>query len=495
MSKIFKNRALPLAIILAFFYAFSDTWAALFKMWSNYGRGYDHGFLLLAICLYLARKIHQEKQAQLLGDQTKVLPLLALFILCLTWLAANLIGVAVAQEMLLPMIVLCIIASYAGLRHALLFAFPVLFIYLALPFWDEATVPTLQALTIHAVQFFIRLSGLTAHIYSNYVQIPYGTFEIADSCAGMRYMLIALTLTILHGYLSYNTLFARTLFILWGLLLSLLANWIRVYLIILIGYKTQMQSSIVGDHEMFGWLIFGVTLAPLFLMTPFFARFDKAKTTTNIEQQSTVYPAESKRKKISVGISIIFILLLTKALSFLPEIYNNNIQLEPLPSSVSAWRKSEIAPNWNPTFKNPSSFANTLYSNNQDNISVHLYFYATDHEGAELVSSDNKVVTRPWKIIEQNNVNLAEKGLVMRVIASNNKEKKLIYYWYKINHYQAISPVKVKLYQLVGYFTGSPSGSFIAISKNCEPSDADCKNAQTAIEDFIIQLSTRYKGI
>lgn len=495
MSDALKNRALPLAIILAFFYTFSDTWAALFKMWSNYGRGYDHGFLLLGICIYLARKIHQEKHAQLVGDQTNVLPLFALFILCLMWLAANLIGIAIAQEMVLPVIVLCIVASYAGFRHVRLFVFPVLFIYLAIPFWDEATVPALQALTVHAVQFFIHLSGLTAHIYSNYVQIPYGTFEIANSCAGMRYMLIALTLTILHGYLSYNTLFARILFILWGLFLSLLANWIRVYLIILIGYKTQMQSSVVNDHEMFGWLVFSVTLAPLFLMTPFFARFDKPKEATATAQQSDIDPVEGKRKKISIGISIIFILLLTKLLSFLPAIYNNDIQLEPFPDSVGAWQKSEVVPDWNPTFKNPSAFANTLYSKDQDKISTHLYFYATNREGAELASSDNKVITRPWKIIEQNNFNLAEKGLVTRVTTSNNKEKKLIYYWYKINHYQAVSPIKVKLYQLMGYFTGSPSGSFIAISKNCEQSDTDCKNAQTTLEDFITQLAAHYEDI
>lgn len=499
MSNALKQNVLPLGLAVIFYYTFSATWHELFLMWSNYGRGYDHGFLLLAVCVYLAHRIYQEKRSLLADDQTRILPLFFLAALSLTWLSAYLMSIAVIQEILLPLIVLTMVAAFYGYQHTKVFAFPILFIYLALPIWDEVTVPTLQALTIAAVQFFIKLTGLTAHVYRNYVQIPSGTFEIANSCAGMRYMLIALTLTLLQAYLSFTGLLARALFLLWGLFLSLLANWIRVYLIILIGYKTEMQSSIVGDHEMFGWLVFAVTMAPLFFMTNFFARFDRMRinktpnTSMNASIEKTTYIHNKNQTKI--GLSIVFILLLSKGLTFLPTLYNDKIQLAALPMAIEDWQNTTPATEWQPDFKNADAIIEGIYRNNQNDISVHIYAYATNQEDAELVSSTNKIASKPWNILEQTQTDLAKLGSVIKALVSDGKQKRLVYAWYKVNQFRETQPVKIKLYQLLGYVSGSPSGRFIAVSIDCSPADDRCQRAQESLDQFTMQLVTHYDGI
>lgn len=498
MPNTLKNHVLALSLVVLFCYAFSSTGYELYLMWTNYGRGYDHGFLLLAVCLYLAQRIYREKNSVLAVDQSRVLPLFFLIAFNLSWLAAYLMSIAVVQELLLPLILLTLVSAFYGYRHARLFAFPILFIYLALPIWDEVTVPTLQAMTVAAVQFFIKLTGLTAHVYSNYVQIPWGTFEIANSCAGMRYMLIAMTITVLQAYLSYSGFLARALFFLWGLFLSLLANWIRVYLIILIGYKTQMQSSIVGDHEMFGWLVFAITMAPLFLMTNYFARFDRAARN---KQDSTMAPELTETSthhpktgnKTRIGISIALILLLTKGLTFLPEIYNNTVKLASLPVELGTWQQNHQALKWRPDFKNADQVLEMPYSDGLDNISVHIYTYAKNSENAELVSSNNKIASKPWGILEQNPFVLSPLGPVMKVLVDNKKgEKRLIYAWYKVNQYRETRAIKVKLYQLLGYVSGSPWGRFIAISINCASTDTGCQQAQNKLETFTTQLAAQY---
>lgn len=500
MSNALKNRLLPLSLVVLFCYTFSTTWHELFLMWTNYGRGYDHGFLLLAICLYLAHRIYQESKSTLVVDQSKIFPLFFLTVFNLTWLAAYLMSIAIVQEVLLPLILLAMVAAFYGYRQAKLFAFPILFIYLALPIWDELTVPSLQALTIAAVRFFIKLTGLTAHIYSNFVQIPWGTFEIANSCAGMRYMLIALTITVLQAYLSYSGFLARALFFLWGLFLSLLANWIRVYLIILIGYKTQMQSSIVGDHEMFGWLVFAITMAPLFLMTNYFARFDnteRKKQKSTIVSELTETPTHHPKagNKISIATSIALILLLTKGFTFLPELYNNTIQLAPLPVEIGTWQQNQQALKWQPGFKNADRILEMPYSDGLNNISVHIYAYAKNSENAELVSNSNKIAIKPWGILEEDQLNLPKLGTVMKLLVSNKGEKRLVYAWYKINQYRETQTIKVKVYQLLGYFSGSTSGRFIAISISCAPSDGGCQQAQDKLDAFTTQLAAQYEDI
>jgi exosortase/archaeosortase family protein len=50
-----------------------------------------------------------------------------------------------------------------------------------------------------------------------------------------------------------------------ALALGLFTNWVRIFVLVLVGYYSQMKSGLVADHETFGWLLFaGVVLPPLY---------------------------------------------------------------------------------------------------------------------------------------------------------------------------------------------------------------------------------------
>src|SRR5690606_37229365 len=51
-------------------------------------------------------------------------------------------------------------------------------------------------------------------------------------------------------------------------LLGLIANWIRIFLLILIGYQTKMETPLMADHETFGWVIFGLLILPAIYFAP-----------------------------------------------------------------------------------------------------------------------------------------------------------------------------------------------------------------------------------
>ena len=53
--------------------------------------------------------------------------------------------------------------------------------------------------------------------------------------------------------------------------LSLLANWVRVYVIIEAGYLTNMQHYLVRvSHYWFGWGVFALALVGFFWLTTWF---------------------------------------------------------------------------------------------------------------------------------------------------------------------------------------------------------------------------------
>jgi hypothetical protein len=52
------------------------------------------------------------------------------------------------------------------------------------------------------------------------------------------------------------------------LLLGLVTNWVRIFILVLVGYYSQMQNNLVSDHELFGWLLFAVVVFPALYFAP-----------------------------------------------------------------------------------------------------------------------------------------------------------------------------------------------------------------------------------
>jgi exosortase len=136
-----------------------------------------------------------------------------------------------------------------------------------IPIWSELTGVLVNLSTL-AVGQAVKISNLTVLIDGSSLFIPSGTIYIADGCSGIRYLIISL----LMGYIlilinQYKLRTAITTLLVAGLL-GLFANWLRIYLLVLIGYHSDMQSSLMSDHETFGWLLFACLLIPAIYFAP-----------------------------------------------------------------------------------------------------------------------------------------------------------------------------------------------------------------------------------
>ena len=114
----------------------------------------------------------------------------------------------------------------------------------------------LQTISTIAVDNIMKLTGIPVYVEGNFVQIPAGVFEIAGGCSGLRYMITALALSLIYCHINLSK--TRNIILIFGLAIlgSMITNWIRIFIIILIGHYTEMQSSLVEDHNSIGWFVF-----------------------------------------------------------------------------------------------------------------------------------------------------------------------------------------------------------------------------------------------
>jgi exosortase len=127
-----------------------------------------------------------------------------------------------------------------------------IFIY---PFWGIFT-GFLQQLSTIVVSNFMSLTPIPTYVENEFITIPAGTFEIANGCSGLRYLISVLAISVLYAFFNLRQTKQIFLFFSVAIIGALITNWIRIAIIILVGHFTDMQSSLIEDHNMFGWYIF-----------------------------------------------------------------------------------------------------------------------------------------------------------------------------------------------------------------------------------------------
>ncbi len=250
----FAGAAIAFVLLLMLVF-YQQTIIYLGSIWNELSIGeYAHGYLVLAISIYLI--FYNRKRLATISPCPTYFPLPLVLFAALLWLAAVLVDVQMMQTVALLIAIFAIVWTLSGHQVIKLLAFPILFIGFGIPIWFPLS-PLLQNMTADVVFWIIRIIEVPALRQDNLIIVPGGTFSVEEACSGLRYLLAALTLGSLYAYLNYATLRARAIVICLSAAAALLANIVRVTLIVYMGYATEMQHPWVKDHLMLGWYLFG----------------------------------------------------------------------------------------------------------------------------------------------------------------------------------------------------------------------------------------------
>ncbi|MEO6748195.1 MAG: exosortase A, partial [Casimicrobiaceae bacterium] len=256
------RHALPaLVLVIVWILAcYASTAMGMVRTWSN-SETFTHGFVVPPIVLWLIWR-RRADLAQLV-PQPALWGLAPLAIAGLAWLAGRLGEVnALAQLAMTAMIVLAV-PAVLGVRIARRLMFPLAFLFFAVPI-GEFMLPQMMLWTADFTVAALRLSGIPVYREGQQFVIPSGNWSVVEACSGIRYLIASVMVGVLFAYLNYRSYRRRLLFIGVAILVPLVANWVRAYLIVLIGHLSSNRLATGVDHLVYGWLFFGVVILLMF---------------------------------------------------------------------------------------------------------------------------------------------------------------------------------------------------------------------------------------
>jgi len=213
---------------------------------------YSHAYLIPIISLYLFYVL--QKSGKLTFRKSLSLPATLIFVFsCLALFITSNAQISLGYWCsLLAVLVSSINMLYQLNRYIV---FPSIFLIFIMPVWGMLT-NILQDISVSVVTYFMSFTGVPTYVEGNFVTIPAGVFEIADGCSGLRYMIVSLAISSLFRFLYIKNTTKAVAFFTLAIVGALLTNWIRITALILIGEYTNMESSLMEDHNTFGWYLF-----------------------------------------------------------------------------------------------------------------------------------------------------------------------------------------------------------------------------------------------
>jgi len=381
------RRALPaLAVtLIAIVVAYASTALAMVETWYR-SATFTHGFVVAPIAACLAGR----KRAALAAIDPRpapiVLPLLA--VLGLAWLAGEFGAVnAMSQFAFVGMLVLAVIAVL-GFDVARTVMFPLGFLFFAVPIGDFL-LPTLMDRTADFTVAALRATGVPVYREGLLMVLPTGRWSVIEACSGVRYLIASLTIGSLFAYLNYRTVSRRLAFVALSIVVPIFANWVRAYLIVLLGHVSHNRLAVGVDHLIYGWIFFGVVMLVMFSIG---ARWREPvpEVTPAIAPRKSVPPVRASRFWVAVGAIVVLALVWPSV--------NLATQVPPGPALAlqvtdpAGWRMASNDTQFAPQFDAPSASMQGSWQRGGDRAHLAIAYYRQQTPERKLVGADNVLV-------------------------------------------------------------------------------------------------------
>ena len=491
-SAVASSRAWPfllwptgLALLLVLL-AYWPSVADMVRIWTV-SETFAHGFLIAPISLWL---IWRERHAI---AETPVRPapwgLLAILVLGGIWLLARLVGVNVVQQLAVVASLIAVVYTLLGWPMLKRLSFPLGFLFFAVPIGKEL-IPPLMDFTADFTVFMIELTGIPVYREGTFFELPTGNWSVVEGCSGVRYLIASVSLGTLYAYITYRSQLKRLVFILAAIVMPILANGMRAFMIVMIAHFSDMKLALGVDHFIYGWVFFGLVIFLMFYVGSFW-RDEFPEHTPDPDKTATLAPAQKRACLWLTGLVALALLvwpwLESRAMAPLSG-GETSLRLE-LPEA-KGWRKrGESLTQWRPTYHGASLELEQSYAKGNAVVSLYLAYYARQGEGAELINDANVMIPEKhpvWQQKKRGKRTLRLAGKTREVATSllrSPGQSLYVVHWYWLGGEMTASPVMAKLYQAKHTLFGGDAGAaalVIAVEM-----DEDPQPAVAVIQQFV----------
>ena len=237
-----------LGVVATLLVAYSDTLIAMVTIWERSGT-FAHAFVVPPICVWLVWRL-RETLAQTRPQPVPWL-LLPMALVALGWMLGRVAYANSVSHLAFTALLVLSVPAVLGWAVTRVIAFPLLFLFFAVPV-GEALTPILMLWTADFVVAALRLTGVPVYREGQQFIIPSGSWSVVAACSGIRYLMASFMVGTLFAYLNYRSLKRRLAFVAVSIVMPIVANWVRAYLIVMIGHLSNNQLATGVDHIVYG---------------------------------------------------------------------------------------------------------------------------------------------------------------------------------------------------------------------------------------------------
>jgi len=257
------GRLVPGALLIAgILLLLRDTAVAMAGIWWR-SETFTHCLLVPPIVLWLVWR-RRTRLAQL---PVRPVPWLLVLItgVCALWLLGELASVNAATQLALVALIVLSVPAVYGWAVARELVFPLAFLFFAVPL-GEFMVPPMMAWTADFTIAALQATGIPVYREGLQFVIPSGSWSVIEACSGVRYLIASFMVGTLFAYLNFSSTRKRLLFAAVAIAVPILANWLRAYIIVMLGHLSNNQIAAGVDHLIYGWVFFGIVIGAMFLI-------------------------------------------------------------------------------------------------------------------------------------------------------------------------------------------------------------------------------------
>jgi EpsI family protein len=284
----------------------------------------------------------------------------------------------------------------------------------------------------------------------------------------------------LFAYLSYTSLTKRLIILCVAILVPVVANWLRAYMIVMIGHLSGNELATGVDHLIYGWVFFGVVILAMLFVG---ARWADAPEPSNKPLASAdMTRLTASRPGWSAAVAAAVALVIVASPHVLERLLLLGTNTYPVVLSVPAaqapWQNASAPPSdWVPAFQLPVATSHSGYTGPQGQaVGLHLTYYRQQDYERKLVSSLNMLVTSQddrWAqvsggstsaVIEGQSLNVASAMLRKKTsVLTGNAERLRAWRLYWVNGRFVASDVQAKVQGALSRLTGRGDDGAIVV--------------------------------
>jgi EpsI family protein len=459
------------------------TWPSVGSLIAHWWNVYDYHYGFLVGALSLIWLVGERKSAAFRDPQSGRLAPWALPIVLVAWLVAVKGNSVLAHQLLLPAVLGAVVFAVGGAGALQRAATPLVYLYFAIPVWDYL-VPVLQQATIAAMEVALGVLKIPAVVDNFTVTLPSGKFQIIEGCSGRRYFVVALAIAYAAGVVQHVTWPRRILLLGLAAVLAIVANWVRVLIVIIAGHLTDMRHYLVAvEHQSLGLALFVVLLVAIIVVS---VRLQGAGAVTKASDRGTASGAARKR-----GPWVIAALSLVAAgvwVSVSPSTSRQTARLAAVPVLLERWQGPFVPDEtWHPHFVGASDSVRVAYSSQSGRVEVYLNTYGVQRPGAKLIYFENTLwAPRDWSpVADRSSLGslpwFGSPAPVVMDARSPSGELWSVSYLYRVGGRSMSHALLAQLSYGVGSLTHAPAAGVVAFATRCANS---CEVAHRLLADF-----------